>query len=86
MDAVPGEPLQFGSVLGGERPEEQTRRPRGESSLEAHHLAETLSIAWEDIEGLERWALEIAEKSPTAIRFIKAAFNAATASAVNGLQ
>src|SRR5882672_11813437 len=32
---------------------------RGESSLEAHHLAETLSIAWEDIEGLERWALEI---------------------------
>jgi hypothetical protein len=32
---------------------------RAESTLEAHHLAETLSIAWEDIEGLERWALEI---------------------------
>ena len=32
---------------------------RGESTLEAHHLAETLSIAWEDIEGLDRWAVEI---------------------------
>ena len=32
---------------------------RGESTMEAQHLAETLSIAWEDIEGLERWALEI---------------------------
>jgi hypothetical protein len=32
---------------------------RGESTLEAQHLAETLSIAWEDIEGLERWSLEI---------------------------
>jgi hypothetical protein len=32
---------------------------RGESSLEAHHLAETLSMAWDDIDGLERWAVEI---------------------------
>ena len=32
---------------------------RGTSTLEAQHLAETLSIAWEDIEGLERWAVEI---------------------------
>jgi len=32
---------------------------RGESTLEAQNLAETLSMAWDDIEGLERWALEI---------------------------
>ena len=32
---------------------------RGESTLEAQNLAETLSIAWDDIEGIERWALEI---------------------------
>jgi len=32
---------------------------RGESTLEAQHLAETLSLAWDDLENLERWALEI---------------------------
>jgi hypothetical protein len=32
---------------------------RAESTLEAQHLAETLSIAWEDIEGLDRWSVEI---------------------------
>jgi len=32
---------------------------RAESSLEAQHLAETLSIAWDDIEGLDRWAVEV---------------------------
>ncbi|MCA1844723.1 MAG: hypothetical protein LC792_16330 [Actinobacteria bacterium] len=37
---------------------------RGESTLEAHHLAETLSMAWEDIEGLERWAVEIECPAP----------------------
>ena len=32
---------------------------RGEATLEAQNLAETLSIAWDDIEGLNRWAVEI---------------------------
>jgi hypothetical protein len=31
----------------------------GESTPEAEQLAETLSLAWDDIEGPERWALEI---------------------------
>jgi hypothetical protein len=32
---------------------------RGEATLEAQNLAETLSMAWDDIEGLDRWAVEV---------------------------
>jgi hypothetical protein len=31
----------------------------GEATREAQNLAETLSMAWDDIEGLNRWAVEI---------------------------
>ena len=32
---------------------------RAEATLEAQNLAETLSLAWDDIQGLDRWAVEI---------------------------
>ena len=32
---------------------------QAEATSEARQLAETLSLAWEDVEGPERWAVEI---------------------------
>ena len=32
---------------------------RGEATLDAQNMAETLSMAWDDIEGIDRWAVEI---------------------------
>lgn len=46
-------------VWGSGIVESQMLWQRAESTLEAQHLAETLSIAWEDIEGFDRWAVEI---------------------------
>jgi len=37
---------------------------RGVSTLEAEHLAETLSIAWDDIDLFNRWAVEIECPNP----------------------
>jgi hypothetical protein len=37
---------------------------QAESTEEAGRLAETLSLAWEDIEGPERWAVEIECRDP----------------------
>jgi hypothetical protein len=37
---------------------------RAEATLEAQNLAETLSIAWDDIEGIDRWAIEIECPNP----------------------
>lgn len=37
---------------------------RAQATAEAAHLAETLSLAWDDVEGPERWAVEIECQDP----------------------
>lgn len=37
---------------------------RAQATAEASRLAETLSLAWEDVDGPERWAVEIECSDP----------------------